>query len=357
LSTPADASNGTSPSTHPLLLSNVKPLATFIHGTRRRTTLDKKPPRVEYSEHFLGVSMINDRHTFGSEQTERKLDCLRKYLTAFCIALNQKGFSRVYIDAFAGTGSRTSTHASLPLFEGQEATAIEVTTLGSARIAMGLNPGFHSLIFIEQDEEKARALNHYTRLTDTRAQVRQGDANEIVQHICRRHDWQRERIRGVIFLDPYGMEVSWETVEAIAKTEALDCWYFFPLSGPYRNAPKNPERLDQSKIEALNRVFGTPNWRRDWYSSKETQQDLFGSPTSEERAANVDEIESWIRRRLQDVFKGAVLEPLGLYHPNGAPMAALFFCVANPNRQAVKVASEIAGHILRAGISSQKRPR
>jgi len=56
-------------------------------------------------------------------------------------------------------------------------------------------------------------------------------------------------MRGVIFLDPYGMEVSWETVEAIARTEALDCWYFFPLSGLYRNAPKDPLKLDQSKID------------------------------------------------------------------------------------------------------------
>lgn len=301
--------------------------------------------------------MINDRHAFGSEQTERKLDCLRKYLKAYCIALNQKGFSRIYIDAFAGTGSRTSTHAALPLFEGQEAEAIEVTTLGSARIAMDLDPGFHSLIFIEQDEEKAKALAHYTSSSDTRAQVREGDANQIVQHICRRYDWHKERIRGVIFLDPYGMEVSWQTVQAVAQTEALDCWYFFPLSGPYRNAPKNPERLDQAKIEALNRVFGTPSWRQDWYRNSETQQDLFGGPMGEERAANVDEIERWIRRRLQEAFKGTVLEPLRLYHPNGAPMAALFFCVSNPNRQAVKVASEIAGHILKAGISSQKRPR
>ncbi|WP_375494674.1 hypothetical protein [uncultured Nostoc sp.] len=35
--------------------------------------------------------------------------------------------------------------------------------------------------------------------------------------------------RAVLFLDPFGMQIPWSTIEAIAHTEAIDLWYLFPL--------------------------------------------------------------------------------------------------------------------------------
>lgn len=292
--------------------------------------------------------MSDGRHFFGSSETERKLDCLRKYLTAYSIALKNKDFARVYIDAFAGTGGRTETRAMLPFMGQGEETFIEVTTPGSARIALETRPAFHHLLLIEKDQRRADVLKKViAEYPGSRAQVRNGDANEVVQRTCRRFRWHQERIRGVVFLDPYGMEVSWDTVEAIAQTEALDCWYFFPLSGLYRNASKDPAKLDQSKIDALNRVFGTPSWRQEWYET-ESQTDMFGDLIEDERRSfDVNRIEAWVGNRLRDVFKGGVLKPMRLYHPGGAPMASLFFAISNPHKAAVRLATEIAAHILK----------
>ncbi len=293
------------------------------------------------------------KHYFGSSETERKLDCLRRYLEAYSIALQNKKFYRLYIDAFAGTGSRTETRAVLPFMGDGEPSVIEVTTPGSARIALETKPGFHHVVLIEKDPVKIDALNSVlSEYPGNRAWVRAGDANQIVQRICGRFQ-DEKRLRGVIFLDPYGMEVAWETVEAIANTEALDCWYFFPLSGLYRNAPKDADRFDDGKITALNRVFGTDAWRKDWYEVG-PQTDMFGR-LDERRIATVDRIEEWVRLRLKSVFKGDVLRPMRLHHPNGAPMASLFFAISNPNRAAVKLATDIAAHILKLGISSQVR--
>jgi three-Cys-motif partner protein len=273
-------------------------------------------------------------------------------LEAFSVALQSQNFQRIYIDAFAGTGSRTETRAALPFFGDGDVDAVEVTTKGSARIALETTPAFHSIVLIEQDAGKVQALKSViAEYPAARAQPREGDANEIVQRICRRYDWHRERIRGVIFLDPYGMEVSWETVEAVAATEALDCWYFFPLSGLYRNAPKDVLALDDGKSANLTRVLGTDAWRRDWYEDRSRQYDLWGELIPDERrSADVDRIEEWVHDRLKSVFKGVVLKPLRLKHANGAPMASLFFAVANPHKKAVELASRIAGHILKAGI-------
>ena len=32
-----------------------------------------------------------------------------------------------------------------------------------------------------------------------------------------------------LFLDPYGMQVEWETIRSIASTQAIDLWVLFPL--------------------------------------------------------------------------------------------------------------------------------
>ncbi|PYE33589.1 three-Cys-motif partner protein [Rhizobium sp. PP-F2F-G38] len=297
---------------------------------------------------------MNQRHYFGSSETERKLGYLREYLSAYSVALKNKNFSRIYIDAFAGTGSRTETRAVLPIMGEGEDSVVEITTPGSARIALETKPEFSLVLLVERDQTRIAGLRAAVKdYPGSRAHIREGDANDVVQRICARYSWHSERMRGIIFLDPYGMEVSWQTVQAIAKTEALDCWYFFPLSGLYRNAARDPAKLDASKIEALNRVLGTDSWRTEWYEEPEPQYDMFGELIgSARRVYDVDKIEAWVRARLQTEFKGCVLKPKRLYHSNGAPMASLFFAVSNPHKAAIKLATDIAGHILKAGISS-----
>jgi hypothetical protein len=37
---------------------------------------------------------------------------------------------------------------------------------------------------------------------------------------CKERNWQKER--AVVYLDPYGMQVEWSTIEALAATKAID---------------------------------------------------------------------------------------------------------------------------------------
>lgn len=46
-----------------------------------------------------------------------------------------------------------------------------------------------------------------------------------------------------MFLDPYGMQVDWATIEAIAKTKAIDLWILFPLGHIFQVLTKRSERL------------------------------------------------------------------------------------------------------------------
>jgi hypothetical protein len=47
------------------------------------------------------------------------------------------------------------------------------------------------------------------------------------RQLCGGIAWHRTR--GVIFLDPFGASLEWETLKFIAATKALDVWYLFPL--------------------------------------------------------------------------------------------------------------------------------
>jgi three-Cys-motif partner protein len=302
-------------------------------------------------------------HIFGGPDTGRKLRCLQEYLQAFSIALRNQGFVCVYIDAFAGSGSRTEVRPALPLFGPEFAEPEEVTTPGSARIAIDIDPALHAIFLIEQDEARFSELKALAGEYPKRQIIPlHGDANSLVQELCVNTPWRGPKtigrgIRGVIFLDPYGMEVSWQTVEAIGKTQALDCWYFFPLSGLYRNAPHDPTKLDAGKQASLDRVLGATDWRECWYEHEAHPVDIFETKAQAVRRADVDAIEQYVKRRLETVFHGTVLNPIRLHHRNGAPLASLFFAVSNPANAAVKLASDIASHILSAGRSSQRRPR
>ena len=85
-------------------------------------------------------------------------------------------------------------------------------------------PRFDSYIFIERDPERCAALERLRDDFPDRADnihVQQGDANEEIQALCGK-DWSSHR--AVWFLDPYGMQVEWRTIEAIAGTKAIDLW-------------------------------------------------------------------------------------------------------------------------------------
>jgi three-Cys-motif partner protein len=50
--------------------------------------------------------------------------------------------------------------------------------------------------------------------------------NDAIANLCKATDWRSNR--GVVFLDPYGLQVTWGTLAAIARTGALDIWVLFP---------------------------------------------------------------------------------------------------------------------------------
>jgi three-Cys-motif partner protein len=305
------------------------------------------------------MSTADDSHEFGSDEiTEIKLRLVEEYIKAYTVALRTKFRSLWYIDAFAGTGSRTVRHEakSASIFDEETAERIE-RRRGSARIALEVKPYFDKLIFMEQRKKHFDAL---MRLKDEHPDrdiiVLRGDANELIQREIASTGWARKR--AVLFLDPYGMNVDWATLKVIANTGAIDVWYLFSIEGLYRQAARDISKIDVSKRAAITRQLGTDEWENKLYQKASPQNTLFGLMDIEDsqRTADVEGLERYVTERLRTLFP-LVMQPYPLPLKRRPQRFSLYFALSNQDPKAIGLARRIAGHILADGNSSQVRSR
>lgn len=283
--------------------------------------------------------------TFGGPWSLMKTEMVAKYIKFFNTALKGKPFRRVYIDAFAGSGAfRYVVDAPRYSLFGPRDEASNIHD-GSARRALRANPPFDNIFFIECGKANAEALQHLIdKSGHPSAVVEHGDANEVLRKLCRPEYWRQRR--GVIFLDPFGMNVEWSTLEMIAATQALDVWFLFSLAGIVRNLPRLASRLDAGKRAAVTRVLGTDEWFGEFYMAPiERRPTLFGVPATIRRTASVNEIEAYVGKRLRTLFPH-VEPPKRLKAPKNVSLFSLFFAVSNPSASAIKLACKGASHIL-----------
>jgi three-Cys-motif partner protein len=288
-------------------------------------------------------------HEFGGQHTELKLSIVESYLKAFTRALRPHFKELWYIDAFAGTGSRTVR------VEARQGDLIDVAVRerveqirGSARIAIDVVPKFDRLIFMDSKTTHCSALRELADQHRDRAiEVVEADANQAIQSALAWDGWKHTR--AVMFLDPYGMDVEWGTLEAAARTKAIDVWFLFSLSGLYRQATRRRSDIDAIKRAAITRILGTNAWEHELYSDV-GQNDMFGGQ-EKQRTADVRGLERYVKRRLETVFP-KVLEPLALPVEQKPQRFSLFLCISNSDPKAIGLATRIGNHILKAGSSS-----
>lgn len=217
-----------------------------------------------------------DDHAFGSDDTELKLQLVQRYLETYAKALRQKFKHLWYIDGFAGTGMRTITHPAYPgdFMGGVETPEWKERRPGSARIALGVEPSFDHIILMDSKPKHAAALEALKAEFPGRSiEVICGDCNVAIRERIASTSWNNRR--AVLFLDPYGMEVEWATLQAIAATKAIDVWYLFSLEGLYRNAAHDINAVDPSKSAALTKMLGNEDWKSELYSTYQPDAGMF----------------------------------------------------------------------------------
>lgn len=276
--------------------------------------------------------MTGFSHRFGGVWTADKLHVLRQYLNFYTTALKGQPFELVYIDAFAGTGRCTIRGGA----SGEEQID------GSAKIALDCTPPFHRLQFIEK---KAKHYKELLKLkaehpNGARVQISNLSASDSLPSALRDHNWKKTR--GVMFLDPYGLQCSWPMLQQINDTHALDVFFLVSVSGLFRQAAVDQSRIDEGKAKKLTDFLGTDAWRHALYNQE--QQDFFDEPKIT-RATGWSDIVQFTTERLRSLFP-YVADPQLLAGPKGPPLFALYFAVTNPSPKAIGLAKRVHRDIL-----------
>lgn len=284
---------------------------------------------------------------FGGDWTDEKLDRLARYLPAYTNILKGRTYKYAYIDAFAGSGHREhlpKKSAAIQDLWGDDLDQLGTSFIaGSAVVAMRSEPPFHSYIFIEQDAAALAKLEQVLRDDFPQrvhlAKFELNDANVVLKRLCERN-WSTHR--AVLFLDPYGMAVEWSTMEAIARTEAIDVWILFPAGiGVNRQLPLDGN-VPEWAHAAFTRLFGTADWYNRFYA-KDAMDDMFGGPDRVQKFVSSDGIVAFYLERLRQIFPHVAPNPLVLCNSKGAPMFALCFAAAHPKygATAMKIAQDV----------------
>lgn len=277
---------------------------------------------------------MSELQQFGGDWTIEKLDILTSYLDAYLTALKNRKFKKIYVDAFAGTGTIVTKDGSRQI-------------AGSARLALLAQNHFDQYYFIEKDKNKATELAAMVKAEfptlARQVYIKCGDANTELQGICNGIDWRYSR--ALLFLDPYATEVSWATLEMVAQTGSFDVWYLFPFSALNRMLRKDGN-MDQSWIDCINRLLGDNGWANEFYE-QDPQMNFFETERVI-KTATTEDIQAYILKRLQTIFPAVARNPRVFHNERNSPLFLFCFAVSSSSKAAQGLALRIAEHILQS---------
>lgn len=272
-------------------------------------------------------------HRFGGVWTELKLDAVHYYLGFFTRVLRTQPFDLWYIDAFAGSGTRTVERETGGLLDDAPATEATEELAGSVLRALAVDPPFSRHVFIEGNESRFRELEEIcTSRPEKKIVCRHGDANTELRAIFTSSPWLdqtagRGKLRAVCFLDPYGMNVDWETLKLLANTSAVDVWYLFPMLAVTRHLANDMARVDEHKAAKLDAIFGTTNWREELYDTQVFTNLFEETVTTSVRKVTLPQIEEYARKRLETLFR--YVSPSLPLIADGRGQLFSLFCLSN----------------------------
>ena len=206
---------------------------------------------------------------------------------------------------------------------------------------MEVDPPFHEYVFVESDPAKVAELELLKVAHPDKAgsvAIVHGDANTYVQQYCKTMPPNK---RAVVFLDPFATEAEWATIEAIARTKAIDMWILFPLMAANRLLANDPSKVFRGPLD---RIFGTQEWFEQFYRTRR-EEDIFGqSYETVQKACSFDGIGKFYLERLKGIFAEVAPRPRVFRNSRRTPLFQLFFAAGN--KKGAPIAVKIAKHLL-----------
>ena len=273
---------------------------------------------------------------FGGEWTIQKLHIIEEYLKTYTTALKNQRVKKIYVDGFAGSGKTELKSGTKD--DDQEAVTVD----GSALLSLKYN--FDEYYFLELDEDRIALLkeNVKTNYPEKVGKVHfiTGDCNKELSDVLSRITVYH---RCLMFLDPYALELKWETLEKISKCGVVDLWYLFPLS-VIRLMAKDKDIPDSNK-EKVTSILGTDEWLSKLFVESQ-QMNLFDDEPQYERV-EYEQVLEYIKSRFKDIFPFVSPDSKILKNEaKNSPMFMLCFMMTNTSPRAQSLASTLVKGII-----------
>lgn len=304
------------------------------------------------------LTACESQKSWGGKWTEMKLDAFEKYVKAYLTIMKkyatENSWKLFYFDAFAGNGSRESIpeevdNTEVTLFGNEEIEEIteQASYKGAAERVLCCDVdgfSFDYYYFVDKNEKSLLTLEEKLKKTFPNKSkcmaFKLGDANERILELV---DYAKShpKCAVLILLDPFGMQLNWETLQALKDLKHIDLWILVP-SGVIINRllTRNGKILCPERLE---RSFGMPIDKIQNYFYKQVkEQSLFGEINRQQKRDNtINKIAQLYLDLLGKEFSFVINEPLVLRNSTNCPI--FHFVFASHNKKAVKIASEIIG--------------
>lgn len=282
---------------------------------------------------------------WGGSWTNLKLEAFIAYVKAYLAIMEKyKYWETIYFDGFAGSGERIRKK-EIPdqiTMEFDESSLVEIDVYrGSVSRILELSPPiFDYYYFIDTNLDNISKINELsesiTHIKKDRIIARDDDCNKQLIKLSKA--FEKKKLAALVFIDPFGMQVNWESIAALKGTRS-DIWILIP-SGVIVNRllPKKGKIKNKEKLESF---FGLSiDQIRDIFYHKEEGESLFGDNYNETSKLDnpIERIVQLYSKQMKNVWKN-VSSPLILKNSKNVPIFHLIFASNNPT--AMKIASQI----------------
>jgi len=167
--------------------------------------------------------------------------------------------------------------------------------------------------------------------------IKEGNCNEILKKLTPNFTYDIYK-RVLLFLDPFGMSVDWEIIEAAAKTKTFEIFLNMPIMAINRACLLNdPSKLKENHKEKMNVLWGNNEWESLIYKDSQT---LFGT-TKVKDYIDSQKLSNYFTNRLKSVFT-SVSQPLIMRNSKNTPLYCLIY--AGHNNTGKKIIENIFKH-------------
>ena len=200
--------------------------------------------------------------------------------------------------------------------------------------------GVQNNYFIDKKEsslEKLRnKLGQKVDLSKRKVSFKSGDANKWIIDLA--NVLKLQNYAALVFLDPFGMQIDWVSIEALKGTRS-DVWILVPTGVIVNRLLDKAGELKYT--DKLQSFFGLSEQEiKAIFYKQEIKPTLFGEVESISKISKpIEKIAKIYVERMKGIWKYVTEEPLRLDNRNGVPL--FHFVFASNNASAIKIAKQI----------------